>query len=530
MIGENGVDRRHIEIFDSTLRDGAQCEGISFSVSDKINIVKSLDYFGVDFIEAGNPGSNPKDMDFFRQVSNMKLKNAKLCAFGSTCRKGTEPENDANICSLLEADTKVVVIFGKTWDLHVKEILKITADDNLKIVKKTTEYLKGKGKYVIFDAEHFFDGYKSNRSYAMQVMQAALEGGADTLTLCDTNGGTLPSEVYRITSEVKAAFPNTKIAIHCHNDTGCAVANSMLAVEAGAEQVQGTFIGIGERCGNADLSAVVPNLKLKENYDCLGELENLFSVTRRIAEIANTQIDNNRPYVGKSAFAHKGGMHIDGVLKLARSFEHINPELVGNKRKFLMSEVSGRSTLLAKAAAIAPELKKNSPEAAEILEKLKEMEHYGYHFEAADASMELLVKRILGTYKQHFKLVLYRTMGEFPVPQGGMPASATVKIDVDGKEEVSAALGNGPVNALDIALRKALSVFYPAIGNIQLTDYKVRVLEENSTTAAKVRVLIETADSGHTWTTIGVSNDIIEASIIALVDSIEYKLQSWNNI
>ncbi len=523
------MKKNRIEIFDSTLRDGAQSEGISFSVSDKINIVKSLDSFGIDYIEAGNPGSNPKDMDFFRQVSELKLKNAKLCAFGSTCRSGVPPEEDANIRSLLEANTSVVVIFGKTWDLHVTKILKITLADNLRIVRETLRFLKSKGKRVIFDAEHFFDGYKANQDYAMQVLQAALEGGADTLTLCDTNGGTMPNEVFCVTKTVKQRFPDTRISIHCHNDTGCAVADSVVAVQAGAEQVQGTFIGIGERCGNADLSVIIPNLKLKLGYECGGKIESLFTVTRRVAEIVNTQIDNNRPYVGQSAFAHKGGMHIDGVMKVTRSFEHIDPELVGNKRKFLMSEVSGRSTLLAKASSIAPNLKKNSPEASEILDKLKEMEHYGYHFEAADASFELLVKRVLGLYTPHFKLVLYKTMGEFPVPEGGMPASATIKVEVDGKEEISAAMGNGPVNALDNALRKALTVFYPSIKDIMLTDYKVRVLEENSTTAAKVRVLIETADDKQSWTTIGVSNDIIEASIIALVDSIEYKLALSND-
>ncbi|HAN20631.1 MAG: citramalate synthase [Clostridiales bacterium GWF2_36_10] len=516
--------KHRVEIFDSTLRDGAQGEGISFSVNDKLNIVKSLDAFGVDYIEAGNPGSNPKDMDFFKQVSNIELKNAKLCAFGSTCRNGVKPEDDANIKSLLASNTKVVVIFGKAWDLHVTEILKISLEENLNIVKNTIEYLKSNDKYVIFDAEHFFDGFKANEDYAMKVLETAAESGADTLTLCDTNGGTLPSEIYKITSLIKGKFSSIKISIHCHNDSGCAVANSMLAIEAGADQVQGTFIGIGERCGNADLSVIIPNLKLKAGCECNGELESLFSVTRRIAEIANTQIENNRPYTGQSAFAHKGGMHIDGVLKITSSFEHVSPEAVGNKRKFLMSEVSGRSTLLAKAAVIAPELKKDSPEAAQILEKLKEMEHYGYHFEAADASFELLVKRTLGMYKPHFKLVLYKTMGDFPIPEGGMSASATIKVEVDGQTEMAAAMGNGPVNALDLAMRKALSVFFPSIGDIQLTDYKVRVLEENSTTAAKVRVLIETADDEHSWTTIGVSNDIIEASITALVDSIEYKL------
>jgi 2-isopropylmalate synthase len=516
--------KRRIEILDSTLRDGAQGEGISFSVNDKINIVKSLDMFAVDYIEAGNPGSNPKDMDFFLQVRDLKLKNARLCAFGSTCRKGVAPKDDQNIQSLLGAGTDTVVIFGKTWDLHVTKILGITLEDNIKIVTDTIGYLKSEGRCVIFDAEHFFDGYMSNSEYAMKVMHCALIAGADILTLCDTNGGTLPNEVYRITKIVKSAFKDTMISIHCHNDSGCAVANSMLAVEAGASQVQGTFTGTGERCGNADLSVIIPNLKLKSGYECKGDLLHLYSLTRRIAEISNTQIENNRPYIGNSAFAHKGGMHIDGVLKLNKSFEHVDPETVGNKRKFLMSEVAGRSMLVTKASAIIPGLKKDSPEVALILEKLKEMEHDGYHFEAADASFELLVKRVTGRYKPHFKLVLYKTMGEFPVPEGGMPASATIKVEVDGTSEITAVMGNGPVNALDLALRKSLTVFYPAIKNIQLTDYKVRVLEENSTTAAKVRVLIETADDDRSWTTIGVSNDIIEASLIALVDSIEYKL------
>ena len=319
-------------------------------------------------------------------------------------------------------------------------------------------------------------------------------------------------------------FPDVKIGIHCHNDTGCAVANSMMAVEAGAVHVQGTFTGIGERCGNADLSVIVPNLKLKKGLNCSGDLENLFDSARKIAEIANTQIDNSKPYTGSSAFAHKAGMHIDGVLKLSRSFEHIDPELVGNQRRFLMSEVSGRSTVVEKIRYLAPNLSKDSPEIAEILKTLKELEHFGYHFEAADASFELLVRRILGTFKPHFKLVMFKTIGDYPVAEGTLPAYATVKVAVDGKEEITAEMGNGPVNALDLALRKALSVFYPSIRDVVLTDYKVRVLEQNSTTAAKVRVLIESSDETSTWTTIGVSNDIIEASLIALIDSIEYKL------
>ena len=408
--------------------------------------------------------------------------------------------------------------------MHVTEILNISLDENIDIVKNTVAYLVSKEKEVIFDAEHFFDGYKSNPEYALKVLKAAELGGASTLVLCDTNGGTMPSDVFEITRTVKEMFISCSVGIHCHNDTGCAVANSMLAVKAGVTQVQGTFIGIGERCGNADLSVLIPNLKFKSEYECNGNIERLFDVSRKIAEIANTQIETNKPYTGMSAFAHKGGMHIDGVLKLSASFEHINPETVGNKRKFLMSEVSGRSTVITKIQSFAPELTKDSPKTAEILERLKELEHRGYHFEAADASFELMVKKVIGTYKPHFKIVLYRTMGEFPVSEGGMPASATIKVEVDDKEEVTAVMGNGPVNALDLALRKALAVFYPAIREIRLTDYKVRVLEQNSTTAARVRVLIETADENNSWVTIGVSNDIIEASLIALADSVEYKL------
>ena len=517
-----------VETLDSTLRDGAQGEGVSFSVNDKINIVKILDKFGIDYIEAGNPGSNPKDLDFFKRVAEIKLNHSKLCAFGSTCRYGVKPEDDNNIKSILSANTPVTVIFGKAWDMHVTEILKITLEDNLFIIRETISYLISKGKEVIFDAEHFFDGYKINPKYAVSVLQAAVFGGVKTLVLCDTNGATLPGDIYTITKNIKKKFPDKKIGIHCHNDIGCAVADTMLAVDAGAEHVQGTFIGIGERCGNADLSVLIANLKLKCGYDCNGRVDMLFNISRAVAEITNTQIENNHPYIGSSAFAHKGGMHIDGVLKLSSSFEHVDPTAVGNQRRLLMSEVSGRSTVLAKIQAMAPRLTKDSPETAEILAKLKELEHCGYHFEAADASFELLVKKILGEFKSHFKLVLYKTMGEFPTPDGEMPASASIKVEVDGKEEMTAVMGNGPVNALDLALRKALAVFYPAIKDIQLTDYKVRVLEQNSTTAARVRVLIETSDDKSSWTTIGVSNDIIEASIMALIDSIEYKLDKNN--
>lgn len=515
---------RRIEILDSTLRDGAQGEGISFSVNDKLGIVKTLDELGVDYIEAGNPGSNPKDLEFFERAAKLEMKRAKLCAFGSTRRHGAIASEDANIKFLLAASTPVVVIFGKSSDLHVREILKISPEENLLMVRDTVEYLKNNSKEVIFDAEHFFDGYLSSPEYAISVLGAAADGGADALVLCDTNGGTLPLDIQEITKRVVEAFPGRRIGIHCHNDTDCAVASSMLAVGAGASHVQGTLTGIGERCGNANLSAIIPNLALKRGYVCAADLAMLSDTAARIAEISNTPLGAKAPYVGSGAFAHKAGMHIDGVLKLPRSFEHIDPASVGNKRRFLMSEVSGRSTVLARIKHLAPRLDKDSKETSAILEKLKEMEHYGYHFEAADASFELLVKRVLGLYRPSFRIVLYKTMGEFPVPAGGMPASATVKVEVDGKEEITAVMGEGPVNALDLALRKALVVFYPAIRNMRLIDYKVRVLEQNNTTAARVRVLIETTDGNSTWTTVGVSNDILEASLIALVDSFEYKL------
>jgi len=516
---------KKIDIFDSTLRDGAQSEGISFSVQDKLNIVKTLDDFGVAYIEAGNPSSNPKDIEFFEKVASLKLKNAKLCAFGSTRRKNITVEQDDNVLSLLKANTEVVAIFGKCWDLHVTEILHATLEENLLLVEDTLRFFKDKNKEVVFDAEHFFDGYKANKPYAMQVLDAAVKGGADVLCLCDTNGGASPMEVYNITRLVFERFPSVKVGIHCHNDTGCAVASSLMAVEAGAVQVQGTFIGFGERCGNADLSIIIPNLQLKQGYPCVdGELENLSETVIKLAEIANITISNDKPYVGRSAFAHKGGMHIDGVNKLSRSFEHIDPALVGNARRFLMSEVSGRTTVLAKMKDIAPELTKNSPEIAQIVEKLKELEHQGYQFEAADASFELLVKRLLGKHKPHFSLIMYKTTGEYPAPDGVMTSSAIINIQVDDTTETAGSLGNGPVNALDSALRRALQTFYPQLNSVHLTDYKVRVLEADNATGAKVRVLIESTDGESLWTTVGVSTDIIEASWLALVDSIEYKL------
>ncbi|NLD51618.1 MAG: citramalate synthase [Clostridiales bacterium] len=514
-----------IEIFDSTLRDGAQGEGISFSVGDKLSIAKALDDFGVAYIEAGNPYSNPKDMAFFEQIAKDPLKHAKLCAFGSTRRKGIKVQEDANVQSLLQAETPVISIFGKSWDLHVEKVLKATLTENLDLVGDTIAFFKTRGLEVVFDAEHWFDGYKHNPEYALQVLKVAQQAGADVLCLCDTNGGSLPSFVAAGTRLVSDTFKQTRVGIHAHNDIGCAVASSLLAVENGAVHVQGTFTGIGERCGNANLSAIIPTLQLKMGHECVpGDLAHLTTLAREVMDICNLPVPTTRPYVGSSAFAHKGGMHVDGVQKLSASFEHIDPQLVGNTRRFLMSEVSGRTTVLAKIAAIAPQLEKDSPEVAAMVERVKELEMEGYQFEAADASFELMILKVLGRYTPHFHLSMYRTSGEFPPPDGETSASAMLSIQVEDERETTAAMGNGPINALDTALRKALTVFYPQLGKARLTDYKVRVLTGEEATASKVRVLIESSDGKNTWTTVGASTDVIEASWQALADSFEYIL------
>ncbi|HHX72942.1 MAG TPA: citramalate synthase [Clostridiales bacterium] len=517
---------KQVKIFDSTLRDGAQGEGIAFSVEDKLNIVRALDDIGVSYVEAGNPGSNPKDLEFFARAKELTLKNAKLCAFGSTRRKGIAVEEDANVLSLLKAETGVVSLFGKCWDLHVTGILNATLEENLAMIEETVRFFKDAGKEVVFDAEHFFDGYAENPDYAMAALSAAVKGGADTLCLCDTNGAAYPTDVKNITEKVCAAFPSCSIGIHCHNDTGMAVANSMLAVDGGATHVQGTFIGFGERCGNANLSAIIPNLELKRGVSCLpeGRLAMLTQTARHIAEIANVPLSGGKPYVGHSAFAHKGGMHIDGVSKLSRSFEHVSPETVGNERRFLMSEVSGRSTILSKIKQVDPSLTKDSPETMWIMERLKQLEHKGFQFEAAEESFTLLIYKELGLYRPYFELISFRVLGECPFPSDDYSASAMIEVKVDGTTEITAAKGQGPVHALDQALRKALMVFYPTLAEMRLTDYKVRVLEPKGGTAAKVRVLIESTDGEDVWTTVGVSEDIIQASWGALVDSIEYKL------
>lgn len=513
-----------IMIYDSTLRDGAQAQGISYTVEDKLNIVQRLDRLGVSYIEAGNPGSNPKDLEFFERVKKLTLENSVLIAFGSTRRAGIKVEEDANVVSLLEADTESIAIFGKSWDFQVTEILKTTLEENLDMIYDTISFLKEKGKRVVFDAEHFFDGYGANPDYAMRTLKAAADAGADSLCLCDTKGGSLPIDIYEVTKKVVGQL-EIPIGIHCHNDNGMAVAGSITAVQAGARQVQGTVNGLGERCGNANLCTIIPNLQLSMGYDCIPEssLNELTSISRSISEISNVDHDERAPYVGKNAFAHKAGMHADAVHKNAAAYELIDPEVVGNERVFLMSEVAGRSAVLNLIRKVDPRITRDSPETMLILDKLKEMEYQGYKYEGAESSFELIIMKILGKYHPFFELKEFKVIVNEPTIND-VNSSAMIKIKVGDQEEITAAEGDGPVNALDNAVRKALERFYPQIKEMKLTDFKVRVLDSNTATAAKVRVLIESTDKGKVWTTIGVSTDVIDASWKALVDSIEYKL------
>ena len=519
---------KKVFIFDSTLRDGAQGEGVSFSVRDKLKVVESLDNLGVDYIEAGNPGSNSKDLEFFKEVKKLNLKNAKLTAFGSTRRKNIDIESDTNVQALLKAETPAVAIFGKSWDFHATDIIRTTLEENLNMIEDTISFFKEKGKEVIFDAEHFFDGYKSNPEYSLKTLESAVKSGASVLALCDTNGGTFPNEIKDIVELVVSKFPDTIVGIHAHDDTGMAVANSVSAVLAGSKHVQGTYLGFGERCGNANLSTIIANLQVKAGYNCIPEenMKMLTDTANKISEISNMIIPNNMPYVGQSAFAHKGGMHIDGVNKASHSFEHINPEKVGNRRRFLMSEVSGRGSILSSVQKIDPSITKDSKEAQKIIDELKRLEHLGYQYEGAESSFELVVRKVLGKYKPKFNIDFFKTIVENDVLTEGLSSSSMIKISVEGKDEITAALGKGPIDALDKSLRKALEVFYPQLKDVYLTDYKVRVLDTENTTSAIVRVLIESTDGKNKWNTIGISHDIIEASLIALKDSIEYKLIS----
>lgn len=517
---------KKIYLLDSTLRDGMQAEGIAFSVEDKLKIAHALDELGVTYIEAGNPGSNPKDYEFFKRIKEEPLKTSKLCAFGSTRRKDGKASEDANLNALLSADTPACTVFGKSWLLHVEKVINTTPEENLAMIKDTVAFLTGHGKTVIFDAEHFFDGYADDENYALKTLGAARDGGAKVLCLCDTRGGFMPWDIKRVTEKVIEEFPDVEIGIHCHNDTGMAVAQSIAAVTAGAVHVQGTLTGFGERCGNANLSTIIGDLQILDDYELIpaDKLNLLAPTARRIDDIANIFLPANMPFVGAGAFAHKGGMHVDGVKKISRSFELLEPETVGNKRRYLMSEVSGKATVEKAVERALPGLLANDELLRKIVDALKQREFEGYQYESAEQSLELLVRDIIGLQKQYYKLEYFKIIGEQPLTEEALPASAIVKVSVDGKSQIAGSEGNGPVNALDIALKSALSGFYPSLETVRLKDFKVRVIESSDTTAAKVRVLIESTDSQASWSTVGVSNDIIEASFIALSDSILYKL------
>ncbi len=511
-----------IEIFDSTLRDGAQARGISYSLHDKLQMVTLLDSLGVDYIEAGNPASNPKERDFFEEAAALPLR-ATLVAFGSTRRKDTDAAEDSGLSALLSANTKAVAIFGKAWDLHATEVLGTTLENNIEMIRSTIAYLKTQGREVIFDAEHFFDGYATNPEYALSVLAAADAVGADCVVLCDTNGGTMP---HAMEAAVKAAFNTVKckLGIHNHNDSELAVANSLIAVQAGARHVQGTLLGYGERCGNARLTSIIPDLQIKMGYDCIGaNISRLYDVAREAAEITNLPFDETLPYVGRSAFAHKGGMHIDGLRKAHGSFEHIEPSLVGNQREYLLSEVAGKAAMSEKLKDSFPEVAQDKEKVGLLMERLKVLENEGYSYEGAEGSFKLFVMKELGLHKQNFSLVHFKVSDE-PGGENAFGAYAVVKVDVEGENRMAAAEGNGPVNALDKALREALGNFFPQLKSVSLTDYKVRVLDTGAATAAKVRVVIESSDGKEFWRTVGVSTDVIEASLYALIDSIDHSL------
>jgi 2-isopropylmalate synthase len=511
-----------IQIYDTTLRDGTQSEGFNLSANDKVRVAQKLDELGVAFIEGGWPGSNPKDVEFFERARDMQWKNALITAFGSTCRVKGGPEDDANIKALLDSKTPVCTIFGKTWTLHVKEVLLTTNEDNLRIIEQSVAYLKANGKRVIYDAEHFFDGYKADSSYALETLRAAVRGGAETVVLCDTNGGTLPWEVESIVRELKPALAHP-FGIHTHNDGDCAVINSLMAVREGAIQVQGTINGVGERCGNANLISIMADLELKMGYQCLpaGKLEHLYDLSHFVAEVANITPDEHLPFVGKSAFAHKGGVHVAAMRRSAQSYQHVEPEKIGNKMRVVVSDLSGRGNLLSKAEEHGVEVE--GEEVVGVLNDIKELESRGFSFEAAEASVTMMLKRQEYGYKAPFELVDFFVNVEHR--QGrGIFAEAMVKVRVQGELLHIAAEGNGPVNAMDNALRKALVGYYPQIAKFHLSDYKVRILDSDHGTEAITRVLIDTRNSTSRWSTVGASANIIEASWRALADSFEYGL------
>lgn len=513
---------KKISIFDTTLRDGSQSAGVSFSVEDKLKIARALDAFGISYIEGGWPGSNPKDEEFFKLAKN-KLKKSKLVAFSSTRRKNIKAKDDANINKIISSGVKCACVFGKTWDFHVTHALNTTLEENLNMISDTISYLKSKKIEVIYDAEHFFDGYVNNHQYAVKTIESAIKAGAEFICLCETNGGMLPTDIQRIVKEIKEKFPCTKFGIHTHNDSGCATANSIIAVEEGCEMVQGTINGIGERCGNANLCSIIPSLQLKRGYKCVPSIEKLTELSMYVYDIANLVPNDTLPYVGKNAFAHKAGVHVSAIEKNSKTYEHINPQDVGNTRRILVSDLSGKSNIISKADEMQINIDSKSDKIKEIIKAVKYKENQGYQYEDADGSFFVLTKKIEKNHDDFFTLKGYRVSVE-KNSKGEIISEATVKLDVKGKEEHTVAEGDGPVNALDQCLRKALIKFYPEIKDVLLIDFKVRVINSGADTSAPVRVLIESKDHKHTWGTIGVSENIIDASWQALSDSVEYKL------
>ena len=516
--------------YDSTLRDGEKCEGITLSLEDKLRIVERLDAFGVDFIEGGFPASNPKDIAFFQRVQEMPLKHARIAAFGSTCKKDVAAEDDRGLADLVASGAPVVTIEGKTWDEQVTRALLTTLDENLRMIRDSVAYLKAQGLTVVFDAEHFFDGYKANADYAMACVRAASEAGADSIDLCETNGGALPHEVDAVVAAVARELPGQQLGIHCHNDSGCAVANSLAAVRAGVTQVQGTVNGFGERVGNTDLLTVIADLELKMGCTCVGEerLRDLTSVAQFVAETCNLSVPNHHPYTGASAFAHKGGLHASAIARFPEAYEHTRPEAVGNTQRMLVSELAGKASLIAKAKNLGIDLAQHPDKTQEILDDIKRREAVGYSYEVADGSLALLLQWHLGAYRPHFTLESFRVIVDDHEDTGALAkdamSEATIKIHVGDQRFVATGEGAGPVGALDNALRMAIVAFYPEVADIELVDYKVRILDENVGTDAITRVVITTRDKLGSWCTVGVSENIIEASWNALVDSIEYGL------
>jgi len=517
-------DKNKIYILDTTLRDGSQRADISFSVNDKLQLIERFDDIGIDYVEIGFPASNPKEVELFEKLKGRNFQYSKIVAFGMTRYKNVKVEDDSNIKQLIQSGADAVCVVGKSSSFHVEKVIETSLENNLSMIFDSIKYLKKYFPEVIFDAEHFFDGFKENADYAMETLKVALEAGADYLCPCDTNGGVLPKEVEDIMDRINKKF-KVETGAHFHNDSGCAVANTIIAVQKGVKMVHGTINGYGERCGNADLCQVIPNLEVKLNKKCLkeGSLKHLTSLSRFVNEIANQVSNSSQPFVGRNAFTHKGGMHVSGVSKLSKTFEHIDPEVVGNTRRILISELSGKKSIILKAKEFGIELENDLEKVSEILSRVQNLEYNGYQFEAADGSFELLVKEVTGVKKKFFKLESFRVLNE-KRQDGSMMAEATVKVMIDGKRIIETAEGNGPVNALDKALRKSIGSCYPALSKISLTDFKVRVLNEKKGTGAMVRVLIESSDGKKNWGTIGVSENIIEASWQALEDSIVYGL------